>query len=362
MRYFLSHIFILFFSVKPISAQQQTLIEIDKIRLETLNQEIPIIGSLKSKKITDIMAPVEGKIDNVYVEEGDIVKKGQLLAKIDIKNYEYLHNIAISNEIKASSNYEISKLETFNNKLDLDRMLALKNSSAFNQSKYDKLNTLNDILKSKEKVALSELNVSQNLKNIAKLNLNKSNTKALYTGIIEEKYIEEGEFVSTGNKMFQLISNDQLEVVAEVPSFRTFNLSLGKNVKFSTTDGLELNGIVRAIGKKENSKTRTVKLFLDFDNKKNKLNRNLIIDENVNILIPISSNQNYLTIHKDAILKREGLSLAYIVKEKKVEIRPLKLGEAVGNRFIVLSGIKENDITVIKGNERLRPGQSVSIK
>ena len=56
------------------------------------------------------------------------------------------------------------------------------------------------------------------------------------------------------------------------------------------------------------------------------------------------------------------MSLAYIVKEEKVEIRPLKLGEAVGNRFIVLSGIKENDITVIKGNERLRPGQSVSIK
>ena len=82
----------------------------------------------------------------------------------------------------------------------------------------------------------------------------------------------------------------------------------------------------------------------------------------MNILIPISSNESFLTIHKDAILKREGLSLAYIVKEENVEIRPLKLGEAVGNRFIVLSCIKENDITVIKGNERLRPGQSVSIK
>ena len=112
----------------------------------------------------------------------------------------------------------------------------------------------------------------------------------------------------------------------------------------------------------KNLKTRTVKLFLDFEYKKNKLNRNLIIDENVNLLIPISSNQSYLTIHKDAILKREGLSLAYIVKEKKVEIRPLRLGEAVGNRFIVLSGVKENDLAVIKGNERLRPGQSVSVK
>ena len=88
----------------------------------------------------------------------------------------------------------------------------------------------------------------------------------------------------------------------------------------------------------------------------------ILLTSCLNILIPIPSNQSYLTIHKDAILKREGLSLAYVVKEKKVEIRPLRLGEAVGNRFIVLSGIKENDITVIKGNERLRPGQSVSIK
>ena len=72
--------------------------------------------------------------------------------------------------------------------------------------------------------------------------------------------------------------------------------------------------------------------------------RSLIIEENVNILIPISSKGNSLTIHKDAILK-EGMSLAYVVKDQKVEIRPLKLGEAVGNRFIVLSGVKENELT-----------------
>ena len=56
------------------------------------------------------------------------------------------------------------------------------------------------------------------------------------------------------------------------------------------------------------------------------------------------------------------MSLAYIVKNEKVEIRPLKLGEAVGNRFIVISGVGEKELAVIKGNERLRPGQRVSIK
>ena len=67
MKYFFTHFFIFLFSVKFIFAQQATLVEVDKVKLDTPNQEIPIIGSLRSKKITNIMAPVEGKVDNVYV-------------------------------------------------------------------------------------------------------------------------------------------------------------------------------------------------------------------------------------------------------------------------------------------------------
>ena len=362
MKHLLIFLF-LFFNIKLIFAQQTTLVEVDLVKLEKLNQIIPIIGNLRSKKVTNIMASVSGKIDNIYLEEGDLVKKGQLLAKIDYKNYKYLLDIALSNEEKANSNYEIAKFETLNNKLDLDRMNALKKSSAFNKSKFDKLKNMDAILQSRENIALSEIKISKNMKNIANLNLKKSEVRANYDGIIEEKYIEVGEFVSTGDKMFQLLSKNKLEVVAEVPSFRTFNLKLGDKVNFSTTDKLNLNGIIRAVGKKENLKTRTVKLFLDFDSTQISIKRNLIVDENVNILLPISTNSTAVTIHKDAILKREGLSLVYLVnKDNKVEIRPLKLGEAVGNRFIVINGVKENDIVVIKGNERLRPGQSVSTK
>ena len=352
----------LFFNIKFIFSQQTTLVEVDMVRMEKLNQKISIIGNLRSKKITNIMAAVSGQIDNVYLEEGDLVKKGQLLAKIDYKNYKYLLDIALSNEEKANSNYEIAKFETLNNKLDLDRMTALKKSSAFNKSKFDKLKNMDAILQSKESIALSEIKINKNRKNIAYLNLKKSEVRANYDGIVEEKFVEVGEFVSTGNRMFQLLSKNKLEAVAEVPSFRTFNLNPGDKVSFSTTDKLNLDGFIRAIGKKENLKTRTVKLFLDFDNTQISIKRNLIIDENVNILLPISSNNTAITIHKDAILKREGLSLAYLVKDNKVEIRPLKLGEAVGNRFIVTSGVKENDVVVIKGNERLRPGQNISTK
>ena len=82
--------------MKSIFGQQATLVEVDKVKLDTPNQEIPIIGSLRSKKITNIMAPVAGKVDNVYVEEGDEVKKGQLLARIDNKNHWSVNNATLS--------------------------------------------------------------------------------------------------------------------------------------------------------------------------------------------------------------------------------------------------------------------------
>ena len=51
--------------------------------------------------------------------------------------------------------------------------------------------------------------------------------------------------------------------------------------------------------------------------------------------------------------------MVFIVKQGKVSIQPTKLGRAAGGRFEVLDGLKPGDIVVIRGNERLRPGESV---
>ena len=75
MKYFIIYILTGFFYNNLILAQQSTLVEVDLVKVEQLNQTIPVIGSLRSKKITNIMAAVPGKIDEVIVEEGDFVKK-----------------------------------------------------------------------------------------------------------------------------------------------------------------------------------------------------------------------------------------------------------------------------------------------
>ena len=339
------------------SAQGAASVEVDEVILESLNQTIPVIGRIISLKEADVPAAVIGKIENVLVKVGDKVKKGQVLASIDTERYLWLAEIATANVNATKAEIKSAKAETNINLIELKRMENLRESSAFNVAKYERLQSLHTSLIAKEEIVEAKLNSVLQEEKLAKLNLKRATVKAPFDGIIELKMIELGEAVGLGFTLFKLVSDSLLEIEADVPSNRARVLEINNNIKISTTDMISFNSKLRALGVRENSNTRTIPIHLTFNN--SEISRNLFVGENVNIFIPIGPGLKAPTVHKDAILKREGMSLVYVVENEKAVIKPLKLGDGVGNRFIVLGGVKEGDIVVVKGNERLRPGQNV---
>jgi RND family efflux transporter MFP subunit len=339
-------------------SQGAASVEVDAVILEPLNQSIPVIGRIVSLKEAKVPAAVIGKVQKVLVEVGDKVKKGQVLALIDIERYKWLAEIASAKVSAANAELKSAKAETNINLLELNRMENLKKSSAFNVAKFEKLQSLHISLLAKEEITEAQLKSMIQEEKLAGLNLKRATVKAPFDGIIEYKKIELGEGVGLGFTLFNLISEILLEVRADVPSERARILEQGNSIKITTTDNIAFSSKIRAIGVRENSNSRTIPVHLKFD--VSALPRKLFVGENVNISIPIGPGAKAPTVHKDAILKREGMSLVYIVKEEKAQIKPVKLGDGVGNRFIVLSGIEVGDIAVVKGNERLRPGQKVA--
>ena len=348
----------LYFTNNPAFTQGAASVEVDPVVLQTLNQSVPVIGRVVSLKEAKVPAAVMGRVEKVLVEEGDQVKKGQILASIDTERYKWLANIASANVNAAKAELKSAQAETKINLVELERMISLKNSSAFNASKYDKLQNQNTALLAKEEIVEAKLNSAIQEENIAKQNLSRATVKAPFNGIIELKMVELGEAVGLGFPMFQLISDTSVEIQADVPSNRARILKENNEIQISTTDNIKFISKVRALGVRENSNTRTIKIHLSYEN--SETDRKLFVGENVNISVPLGPGQEALTVHKDAILKREGMSLVYVVKEDSAQIKPVKLGDGVGERFIVLSGIEAGDLVVTKGNERLRPGQKVN--
>ena len=77
--------------------------------------------------------------------------------------------------------------------------------------------------------------------------------------------------------------------------------------------------------------------------------------------IPVAKLRDILTVHKDAIVNRQGKNVVFVVEDKRANMKEVTLGEAIGNRFEVLKGLEADDQVVIRGNERLKDGRRVRV-
>jgi multidrug efflux pump subunit AcrA (membrane-fusion protein) len=89
--------------------------------------------------------------------------------------------------------------------------------------------------------------------------------------------------------------------------------------------------------------------------------RPLAAEQSVTVHVPVGAARNVLSVHKDAVTRRGSQSLVYVVEDATAELRSVQLGEAVGNRFEVRGGLQAGDTVVVRGNERLQPGDRVRV-
>ena len=89
----------------------------------------------------------------------------------------------------------------------------------------------------------------------------------------------------------------------------------------------------------------------------------------VTLRIPAAGASAVVTIDKDAVVRRPNGATVVVAAANakegagkyKAEIRPIELGPAVGQRFVVVSGVSPGEIVVTRGNERLRPGAGFNL-
>ena len=173
------------------------------------------------------------------------------------------------------------------------------------------------------------------------------------------KLTEAGSYLQTGQAVVSLISDDQLELEADVPYDRLEGLTTGKQVSLTLDNGSDHIALVRAVIPEENPRTRTRKVRFSISWQQS--TGSLASQQSATIQIPAGVSKQVLTVHKDALIRRGGGEFVYVVNEGKAEFRPVATGQATGNRLEVLDGLSNQEQVVIRGNERLQPDQAVQV-
>tara|TARA_B100000686_G_scaffold354033_1_gene462266 strand:+ start:1099 stop:2472 length:1374 start_codon:yes stop_codon:yes gene_type:complete len=334
-------------------------VRIDPVIKEPLSQTMPVIGRLISRKAGYVAARINGAIVLMSAAVGDRVKKGDLIAKIGrarLSAEREKHAAALSTR---KAMVESAKAEYSKKKQELKRVANLRKSSAFSRAKYEDL--MRDVdargaILAERRSQLKEVHAELNK---ASIDLYNTSIRAPYDGIVSEKHTEVGAYVNIGSTVVKLISDIDIEVEAEVPSQRISGLRSGAIIRFQLDDGTRHKASVRSIVPEENARTRTRPVR--FTPKFSTTTKPFAVNQTVTVFVPIGPISEVITVHKDAILYRGSDRVVSIVRRGRAFPRKIKIGAAVGNRFVLLKGLKVGDNVVTHGNETLPPGAAVHV-
>ncbi len=335
------------------------LVQVDAVRIEPLAQTVPIIGRLVARQAGTIATPINGPVAALRVEVGDRIETDQIVAVLDTTMLSVQRDLTQARVAESRAALKTRKAELALAQQDVERLARLKNSAATTRAAYD--DALQAEVIAQAQVAEAQASVATARANLrmAQINLDDAEIRAPYGGVVVERLTEAGSYVKIGDDIVRVVADQSLEVEADVPFERLAGLIPGTVIAMALDDGTTHQATVRAIIPEENNLTRTraVRLAPKFGI----TDKPLAVDQSVTLQIPVGVPRSVLSVHKDAVIQRGGNSIVYVVQDDTAQIRTIQLGESVGSRFEVVSGLSEGDVVVIRGNERLRPDDKVQI-
>jgi RND family efflux transporter MFP subunit len=333
-------------------------VEVDAVRAEPLTQTMPVLGRIVTRRHGPVAARVAGLVERVEVEVGDRVEAGDALAWLDAEPLTFERDLA-----EAEYNAMLAEQATERAELDLlederARLVRLQESAAFSRAQL--IDKENEIDVARSRIAAAAARIQQHRVKLQRSarDLEDAVIRAPYTGVVSMRHVSPGAYIQVGDPVATLIDDQELEIEADVPSDRVAGLTPGTTVSVILDDGSAHEAEVRAVVPEENplTRTRTVRLAPRFG----ETAKPLAIAQSVTLDLPIGEPRPVVTVNKDGIIQQPSGAVVYLAEDSTAALRPVQLGEAVGGRFEVLGGLKPGDLVIVRGNERLRPGQPIT--
>lgn len=330
---------------------------------------IPAQFKARNQSIERIYSPIDGKITNVFVEPGAILKVGQPIVQIKSDaisqiQLEFLEKIldidANINELRAQ--YNLS-LQNYN------RERTLYNEKISSRADYE---TANAQLR-KDKANLDALNIKRSsLINVYRQRLavyggtidNVIKTKQIYpyitikatkNGVLLERKVNPGEIVEQNRELFNLADLKTIWLVGYAFEKDSPYLHLGEAVTGTIEESTEtINGVLSYVSPILDNTTKTLEVRADIPNKNFKIKPNMYAEMYVNTGIA-----HVLAIPTDAVEKFGDYNFAYVkIAPHTYEERKVETGKKNDQYTEVLSGIKAGEEVVTRGSFELL-GESI---
>ena len=299
---------------------------------------IDIQGDVDTKENLIIYPEYSGTLTNVYVKEGQAVKKGQLLARID--------DGGLSSQLaQMETQYDLAKT-TF------ERQKRLWDQNIGSEIQY---------LQAKASMEGLDNSVKQ-----MKAQLAKTTVRAPFSGTIDEVITDQGQVVTPGgSQLMRIVSLKNMYVKASIPEnyLGTIQIGTKANVLFPSI-GKSIDGTVRQVGNFINPNNRTFEVEIAIPNKDQLIKPNLV----ANLEINDYSKDNAIVVPDNVIQENAaGDKFVYVIdslenSEGKVSKTQVQTGLSYDGYIEIINGLEKGQSIVKDGAITMRDGLTIKVK
>ena len=316
-------------------------VQIIEAKYVQLAPSIWIAGTIISRHDSKLSSEVEGRIESL-LEVGDMIEKGELVARVDDTTIRMQLE-----EAKAEIIPIKAKLNFFNHEVERLDKLAKENNAAKNR--------LDEVISDRDQMR-GELSMKQTRLSQARDTLNRTTILAPFTGVVAERYKEEGEWAKIGDELLRLVNTESKEIQGRIQQESAAFIKQGNSLE--VTDGKSQTvATIKTLVPVGDYVSRLYEIRLNFRG------TGWMAGHAVRIKVPTAKPQNVLVVPRDALVIRENILKVFrILEDNTAEVVFVETGIASEDLIEIIGEINEGDKIVIRGNERLRPQQQVNIQ
>ncbi|MDN3595691.1 efflux RND transporter periplasmic adaptor subunit [Zunongwangia endophytica] len=313
------------------------LVTTQKIADSTFAHYAEVQGDVATDENIIVYPEYSGILDRIYVQEGDKVNKGQVLAKID--------DGGLSSQVAQSEAQATLAKTTY------ERQKRLWDQNIGSEIQY---------LEAKTNYEASQKAAEQ-----LKSQLAKTTVTAPFSGVIDEIISNQGEVVSPGqSQLLRIINLSNMYVEAAVPENYLSKIQKGTSVKVMISSvGQNYEGKVTEVGNNINPANRTFRVKIAIPNPDRLIKPNQI----ATILLNDYTAEGAITIPENTVQKNSlGESVVYTLESKTdstgvAKKNIIKTGYVYNNKIEVTEGLEAGATLIVEGSKSLRDGQEVKI-
>jgi len=358
-------------------------VRVEVVRRDSVRRAVDVVGTLAAVDQVTISSEADGKVSRILADLGDRVTAGQVLIKIDSEKQQYTYDQQQAALARALAQYgatdpqnlpDIEKTpDAQRANADLvqatqafDRASELFKRTLVSQQAFDDARAA---LQSKRAIYNAALQNGKNLRasiqaseatmKLAGRQLRDTDIRAPFDGFVEKRLVNLGELVKTQMPVMAVVRLNPLKVIAEIPEKMAPWISAGQAVDLQVDayQGRKFTGKVSRISPGVNASTRA------FPFEALVPNTDTVLKPGTFARVHIESGKmdDVLSVPYAALQYRYGVNRVFVVNGDKLAMRELSVGERLGDRIEVVSGVKAGERVAVTDVDTLADGALVTV-